>query len=138
VCCAPLLRPVVLALAAAFALTACGTADDRVQARGTVQRFLADLGRGDGAGACGQLSQDTIKQLIQQEQAACAKAVTGLKVTPGAVTRVQVFVTNAKVDLSNGASAYLDRSPDGWKLSAVGCRPDAKPADHPYDCELEA
>jgi hypothetical protein len=126
-----------LLVAAAASVAGCGTADDRQQARAAAQRFFADLQRGDGAGACRELGEEAIKQLIQEEQAPCAQAVTRLHVAPGAVDRVEVFVTSGKVDLANGASAFLDRSPDGWKLSAVGCRPDVKPADRPYDCELE-
>jgi hypothetical protein len=132
------LRLLALALAAPLALGACGTSDDRAQARAAVARFYADVGRHDGDGACGELSQDAIKDLIEQEQASCRRAVTTLKVKPGRITRVQVFVTNAKVDLSSGDTAFLDRAAGGWKLSAVGCRPEEKPADHPYDCEVQA
>jgi hypothetical protein len=129
---------VPLLVAAALPLAGCGTADDRGQARAAAQRFFADLQRGDGAAACRELGEETIKQLIQEEQAPCAQAITRLNVAPAAVARVEVFVTSGKVDLANGSSAYLNRSPDGWKLSAVGCRPQGgKPADRPYDCELE-
>jgi hypothetical protein len=127
-----------LALAAPLALGACGTGSDRAQARAAVMRFYADVGRHDGGGACGELSRDAIKQLIEQEQASCSKAVTTLQFQPGRITGVEVFVTNAKVDLSSGETAFLDRAPGGWKLSAVGCKPDDKPADHPYDCEVQA
>jgi hypothetical protein len=129
---------VPLLVAAVLPVAGCGTADDREQARATAQRFFADLQRGDGAAACRELGEDTIKQLIQEEQAPCAQAVTRLQLAPAGVARVQVFVTSGMVDLANGSSAYLNRSPDGWKLSAVGCRPQGgKPADRPYDCELE-
>jgi hypothetical protein len=129
--------PALLLAIVALAAPGCGTVDDRDQARATTQRFFSALQRGDGAGACGQLGEASIKQLIQEEQAPCAQAVRRLKLSPAAITRVQVFVTNAKVDLANSASAFLDRSPNGWKLSAVGCRSEGKPADRPYDCELE-
>jgi hypothetical protein len=43
------------------------------------------------------------------------------------------------VDLTSGQSMFLSRTELGWRLSAVGCEPQAgKPADRPYDCELEA
>jgi len=52
---------------------------------------------------------------------------------------VEVFATNAKVDLSSGESAYLSPEPAGWKLSAIGCKPEeGKPRDRPLDCEVEA
>jgi hypothetical protein len=125
-------------VAAPCALAACGTADDRAQARAAVERFYVGLGHGDGAAACAELSQDAVKALVQQEQAPCPQAVRSLKAGGGAIARVQVFVTNAKVDLAGGESAFLDRGPDGWQLSAVGCKVQQKPADRPYDCEVEA
>jgi hypothetical protein len=52
---------------------------------------------------------------------------------------VEVYVTNAKADLESGESAYLLQTQDGWRISAVGCTPEGgKPADRPYDCELQA
>jgi hypothetical protein len=128
----------IAVVAAAAGLSGCGTAGDRAQASGVVQRFLSALHQRDGKGACGELSDDTSKQLVQQEQSACAQAVTQLKLKPGRISRVQVFVTNAKVDLSSGESEFLDRAPDGWELSAVGCQTQGKPADRPYDCQIEA
>jgi hypothetical protein len=60
-------------------------------------------------------------------------------VKPSSVARAQVYITSAKVDLADGESAFLDRTPAGWKLAAVGCKPKgSKPADRPYDCELES
>jgi hypothetical protein len=129
--------PALLLAIVAVGAAGCGTIDDRDQARATTQRFFAALQRGDGAGACGQLGEASIKQLIQEEHAPCAEAVRRLNLTAAPITSVRVFVTNAKVDLSNSASAFLDRSPNGWKLSAVGCRSEGKPADRPYACELE-
>jgi hypothetical protein len=130
-------RAAVAALLAA-SLAGCGTQGDRTEVRGAVEAFLTALRTGDGRHACGQLSQDTVQQLVQQEQAPCEKAVAQLKLKPGPVTRVQVFVTNAKVDLASGESEFLDRDRAGWKLSAVGCEVQGKPADRPYDCQAEA
>ena len=48
-------------------------------------------------------------------------------------------MTNAKADLSGGESAFLSREPDGWRLTAIGCKAETrKPRDRPFDCELEA
>jgi hypothetical protein len=43
------------------------------------------------------------------------------------------------VTLSSGETAFLDQGHEGWRLSAIGCEPEnGKPADRPYDCELES
>jgi hypothetical protein len=129
----------VAVVAAAVGLAGCGQGGSRAEIRGTTDGFFAALQRGDGTAACARLSADTVAQLISEEQEPCAQAVTSLKLRPGAVRRIQVYMTNAKVDLAGGASAFLDRTANGWRLSAIGCRPaEGKPADLPFDCELEA
>jgi hypothetical protein len=130
-------RSVLLILAAAL-LAGCGTSDDRDQARATTQRFYAAYRHHDGALACRQLTADAAQQLTSQEGKPCPRAVTGLSLKGGAVVGVEVYITNAKVDLAQHVSAFLSRGPSGWKISSVGCAHDDKPADHPYTCELES
>jgi hypothetical protein len=123
----------------ALAAGGCGGGSDRAQVRSVTERFFAALERHDGAGACAQLSADTRSELESEEQKACAGAIESLGVRGAPVTRVQVFITNAKADLANGDSVFLDQGPSGWRLSAIGCQVQGgKPADRPYDCELEA
>lgn len=120
-------------------MAGCGQSDDRAQVRAVAERFFGAVAAGDGAAACAELSADTRSQLESQEGRDCRDAVTGLTLEGGRLTREQVFVTNAKVDLASGQSAFLSRTEQGWRLSAVGCEPEGgKPADRPYDCELEA
>jgi hypothetical protein len=127
-----------LAAALAVAFAGCGTGDDQDQARATVQQFAAALARGDGGAACSLLSEDLAQEIEQQEGKPCADAIGSLQVQPGAVDRVQVFITNAKADLAGGRSAFLDRAADGWRLSALACEPQGgKPADQPFDCEVQ-
>ena len=129
--------PLALAVPA-LALAGCGTSDDRDQAGATTARFYAALARHDGAGACAQLSDATIKSLEQQESKPCPRAVRALGLQPGRVTRVRVYMTNAIVDLTSDQVAFLGREPTGWKLSAVGCKFDeGKPRDRPADCQAE-
>jgi hypothetical protein len=117
----------------------CGTSDDRAQAGDVVRAFLRAADAGRGAQACAMLSAATIEQLESQEQKPCAEAVTTLDVRGGAVAATEVFITNAKVDLASGESAFLSRERDGWRISALGCRPeDGKPADRPFECEVQA
>jgi hypothetical protein len=123
---------------ATLAATGCGRAGDRSQARAVTERFYGAVQRGDGATACEQLSADTRSNLESQEGKPCRRAITSLGLGRARVTRVQVFLTNAKVDLADGHSAFLGHGPDGWQLSAVGCSAQGKPADRPFDCALEA
>jgi hypothetical protein len=128
----------VALLLAAFA-GGCGRDGDRDAVQAVTDRFYAAFDAGDGETACAQLSTDTRSELESQEQQPCAEAVGSLQLEGGALERVQVYVTNAKADLMSGESAFLSHTADGWRLSAVGCQPvGGKPADRPYDCELEA
>jgi hypothetical protein len=131
--------PTAIALLAA-ALTAGGCARDAdsEQARVVTTRFLAAVGSGDGDVACEQLSPNTRAKLEEQEQRQCREAVTGLRLEPGSVARVDVYALNAFVELSSGEAAFLEDGEEGWRLSAVGCTPQKdKPKDLPYDCRLE-
>ena len=133
------MRATLCALALALALGGCGTSDDQEQARNAVIRFYHAIEEHRGREACAELSKATISQLESQSGQRCARAVTDLRLEGGAVARTQVFITNAKVDVAGGQSAFLSREASGWKLSAVGCKPEAsKPADRPLDCEVEA
>jgi hypothetical protein len=128
---------VLAALAACVA--GCGRSADRADARAVTARFLAALERGDGEAACAQLSPDTRASLVQQEQKPCRDAVGSLGLQASPVTRLQIYITNAKADLADGDSAFLSQGAQGWRLSAVGCRPArGKPADAPYQCTLQA
>ena len=69
----------------------------------------------------------------------CEAVITRLEYDGGAIVDVNVYVTNAKVDLRSGESAFLDREPAGWKLTAVGCEPElGGPRDVPFDCQAES
>ena len=119
--------------------TGCGRTADREQATEVAERFFSAVGSGDGATACAQLSADTRKALEDDEQKPCREAIGGLSIEAGTPTKLELYLTNAKADLDNGESAFLSQTTEGWRLSAVGCKPgDGPPADAPMDCELEA
>lgn len=130
------MRPITIAvLALALILAGCGRGDDRAAVGEVTDTFFAALGSGDGDQACEQLSPPTRTALEKEEQKPCREAVTSVQVDAGSVDRVEVDVLSAMVELSNGEAAFLDKSSDGWQLSAVGCAP--KGGERPYDCELE-
>ena len=130
-------------LAASVALASlgtagCGQSDDRDTVRTTTQRFLAAYKADEGERACAALSQDTRKELESQESKSCPEAIGQVKLEPGAVTRVHVTLTSAKVDLAGGESMFFSEQKAGWRISALGCKPEGKPRDSPFECELQA
>jgi hypothetical protein len=129
---------VILVLALAVLASGCGRQDDRATVGEVTDTFFAAVGSGDGDKACDQLSPETRSALEQQEKSDCRDAVTKLDLSPGSVAHVDVDVVSAMVALSSGESAFLDQTNEGWRLSAVGCKPlGGERADGPYDCELE-
>jgi hypothetical protein len=117
----------------------CGTAGDRADATTVTERFYDAIRSDDGAAACEQLSDAVVKQLESQSGEPCEDAVTGLEYDGGEISAVEVYATNAKVDLTSDESGFLSLEPDGWRLSAIGCKPEeGEPRDHPLDCEVEA
>ncbi len=126
------------ALICALLLAACGTSDDRDQARSAAERLYAAVEAGDGAAACEQLSTSAREELESQEQKACAEAILALDLaTAGArADGVEVFSTSAAVHLTGGDTVFLDDTRQGWRVSALGCREQAP--DAPADCEVQA
>ena len=126
-------------LAVVALLAGCGTSDDRGQARAAVERFYEAIRDDDGEGACAELSESLREEVESQEQQPCRAAITGFDYAGGAVVAAEVYITNAKVDLDSGESAFLSRESDGWKLSAIACRAEkGKSADRPFECEVES
>ena len=131
------LPPVVL-LAIVCTSAGCGGAADVADVRAVSERFSAAFEAQDGERACAQLTPQTRAQLEEQEQHQCREAITGVRLEPGSVDRVRVYVLNAMVELSNGEAQFLEQGQEGWRLSALGCTPQkGMPRDHPYDCQVE-
>jgi hypothetical protein len=114
----------------------CGRADDERVTGAVTERFLEAVEQHDGARACAQLSDGAVQALEHDQGKSCARAAPDLDVSPSRVTRAEVYGTDAKVDLADGHSAFLELTPRGWRLSAAGCRPE--PDDHPFTCEVQA
>ena len=121
------------------AVAGCGTADDRDEARVVVERFYDAVRDDRPEEACTQLAESALEQLESQTGRECKDVIVRLEYEGGAVVDAHVYITNAKVDLTSGESAFLDREPTGWKLSAIGCKVQGgNPRDRPFDCEVEA
>jgi hypothetical protein len=128
---------VALTLVAAGA-SGCGQSSNRDTVRTTTERFLAAYKAGQGKTACVALSKDTIKELESQEMKSCPDAIGQVKIDGGAVKSIEVTVTNAKVDLSSGETVFLSEQSNGWRISALGCKPQGERTNTPFDCELQA
>jgi hypothetical protein len=124
-------------LVLASALAACGTADRERDVAAVTERFHAALEAGVGRAACAELSEETVSKLEQQERKPCSEAVLALKLAKGGtVGATGVYVLSAYADLDQGGTDFLSRGPEGWTISAAGCRP--KGAGRPYECKLES
>jgi hypothetical protein len=117
-----------------LALSGCGRDGDRQNVRTVVEGFYAALRDHHGARACALLSPDTRKALEQQESESCDKALDKLHLDGGRTDRVQVFSTEASVELLGGDTVFLGDTPNGWQISAAGCQPQG---DKPADCEVQ-
>jgi hypothetical protein len=128
--------PRVALLACVLALVGCGTAERERDAASVTESFHAALEAGDGQAACDELSEETASKLEQQEKKPCEQAILGLELPKGgSVAFTEIEVTSAYVRLAEGGADFLDEGPEGWSISAAGCKPTAP--EQPYECELE-
>jgi hypothetical protein len=121
---------------AVLALAGCGRSGDRADARSVAESFYAAADAHDGARACAWLSTDARQSLEQDQSKPCARAVGQLKLTGRRADRVEVYSTNAAVALRGGDVVYLETTPQGWRISAAGCRNPAYAT--PATCELQS
>jgi hypothetical protein len=130
-------RLALLILLVAVALsTGCGTGQDQREARAATERFSAALQRGDGATACAQLSPALRRQVVSDEPGSrCAKAILQVTVHGRRASATRVYATEAQVDLAGGDTFFLGDTREGWRLDAIGCRPQG---GGPYDCEEQS
>lgn len=125
----------LVCLAAALAGCGAGSADE--DAADVAEAFYRAVAAKDGDGACAQLSESTISELEKEEMSACPKAVTELKLSGSEAGHSTVYLTSALVELRGGDRVFLDRTPEGWKVSAAGCKPEPG-EEKPDDCEVES
>jgi hypothetical protein len=131
----PTRHVLVLALAAVV-VAGCGRSGDRATVRSVAEGFYAAVDGHEGVRACALLSAGARQAIEQDESAPCARAVDHLKLSGRRAQRVVIHSTNAAVELGGGDVVYLETTPQGWRISAAGCRDPAY--DKPADCELES
>jgi hypothetical protein len=123
-------------IAAALAVSGCGTSAAETQVRASVGRFEKALQSQDGAAACKELSSQTRSSLESEEKKPCDQAIgqTDLKPASG-VEDVSVWITSGLVKLG-GDTLFMDETAEGWKISAAGCK--SQGSDKPYDCQVQS
>lgn len=100
-----------------------------------VGRFETALAHGRGAVACAQLAPAARTALERDEGRPCPRAILALGLDGGGeVSRADVYMTSGYAEVGERA-AFLDQTPQGWRIGAAGCTP-TEPG-LPYDCELE-
>jgi hypothetical protein len=125
--------PLALCLLTAMGGAAgCGTSADGDQARRATQTLYAAAAGHDGTTACAQMSPGLRAQLVSDQGERCAKAVLGLDLDGRTPDEVKVYANNALVRLAGGDTVFLSDTREGWRVDALGCRPQGP---GPYDCE---
>ena len=121
---------------AVLALAGCGRSGDRGDVRSIAEGFYVAADAHEGAQACTWLSADARQTLEQDESEPCARAVEHLKLSGRRAERVEVYSTEAAVALRRGDVVYLEETPQGWRITAAGCR--APAYAKPATCELQS
>lgn len=129
--------PVALATALTLLVTGCagrGSAEDQAAADAATQ-FLAAVGTAPESG-CDLLAPATLEQARVRRRAVRRGVGRGREPgSPGSgEPRVDVYGRDAMVRWG-GATLFLARFDDGWRVTAAGCEPRGK--DLPYDCTIE-
>ncbi len=116
-------------------LAACGTGPSQDESERVVDRFQAAIGSADGDAACAQLTEHLRTALETQERKPCRAAIVGLGLNGrGSPERTRVYLTSALVNVARSGDAFLDQTPDGWRISAAGC---VRATGQEYKCRLE-
>jgi hypothetical protein len=129
-------RHVLPLCAGLLALAGCGQGGERATVASVAEGFYASVADHDGAGACARLSADARKALEDQESLPCARAVAHLDLSGRRAQLVSVYSVDAAVELAGGDTVFLQDTPQGWRISAAGCRPQAH--GEPAECEVQA
>ena len=127
------LVPTVALLAVAGLLAACTGpgADQAGQVAESFERLAGD----DPAKACDLLAVKTREEVEKSSEKSCPEALGDEDLPdPSGVLSVDVYGHDAIVRMGND-TVFLARFPDGWRITAVSCRPGSGEGK-PYDCDI--
>ncbi len=121
-------------VALALAVTGCSAGGStRLDAMATADRFLRDVGHGDGRAACALLVPDAQRDVEDRTGRSCAEGLTTLDLPAPTDGRTRVYGRAAIVE-ADGHAVFLARSGDAWRVRAAGCTP---VPDAPYECTVD-
>jgi len=129
-------RPASLGLllaAGVLALSACTGpgADQAAQVADSFDRAAVS----DAGQACDLLAIRTREEVEKSEQQPCAQALGQEDLPdPSPLLSVDVYGHDAIVRFGND-TVFLARFPEGWRVTAAGCRPGPS-EDKPYECDV--
>jgi hypothetical protein len=124
---------VLLAVTVVLGTSGCGNSAEESNVRRATTAFFAAVSAHHDDRACADLAPQAAQGLATSDSG-CAEQIGKLKLTGGAIRAVRVWGERAQVVLS-GDTVFLTRVRQGWKVTAAGCRRQAK---GPYDCDVEA
>ncbi|MEU2393480.1 hypothetical protein [Streptomyces sp. NPDC007369] len=129
---APHTRNVLLLCVLVVAAGGCSAPAVREGAAGRAGlAFEAALAAGDHVRACGLLAPSTRRQLEQEEQQDCARALAAERLPrAGALRDATVYGRDAMARMT-GDTLFLSLFTDGWRIVAAGCTPEP---EKPYRC----
>lgn len=119
-----------ITLAALVVVSGC-TSSSAPTVEDVAQQFYQAFSAGDGASACDLLAPKTRQEVEESGGTSCATVLLG-KALPdvGTARDATVFGDQAQIRF-DGDTTFLAEYPDGWKVVAAGCTPNA---ELPYDC----
>jgi hypothetical protein len=124
---------IVLALALGCGLSGCAGPSDSGPRR-AASDFATAWAQRDGAAVCDLLAPETAAEVAQSAGTSCAAGVLDEQLPrEAAPEQLQVWGRAAQAR-STTDTLFLARLPDGWRVTAAGCRPQS---GKPYDCQLE-
>ncbi|MFD0278943.1 hypothetical protein ACFVHB_34240 [Kitasatospora sp. NPDC127111] len=123
------------AAAAVTLVTGCSSLTSREDAAAAAaQRFEAAVQQQDNSALCRALAPGTRQELEDNVKSSCEQAIGDSDLPPASgISRVDVYGQQARVVLDQD-TLFLSAFPEGWKITAAGCRPEPR---KPYRCELK-
>ena len=114
-------------------IAGCGKSAGDASARRATTEFFTATAAHQNQRACADLAPQAAQGLATSDSG-CAKQIGELKLAGGTIRTVRIWGDRAQVVLS-GDTVFLVHLPQGWKITAAGCRRQPK---GPYDCDVEA
>lgn len=125
-------KPVAGAAAAVLLVSGCGTGTAEREASDAAAAFVA----AEPAQACTRLAPNTLKALESHTNTACEAVLADVELPRGTPpTRVDLAGEGAQVRFGDQV-VFLARFPDGWRVTAAGCRRTHPDPSIPYQCEV--